>query len=777
FAEVAAALADAPEGERRRWQALAAARAGYLETLAGTGRVDPHAVRLEALAAGRLRPPRAVVLAGVTDPPGLARRVLAAAAAPTVALVFAPAARRADFDGLGAVRIEAWEDPAAVLPLDRAELRLAEDPPGQAAAAVEALRALSGRARPEEVTIGVADEEVTPFCTAALAAEGIEARDAAGRPAAASGPIRLLGGLGRFLAERRFPALAALARHPDLEPALRRLGGDQRLGGASLPEALDDWAERSFPHRVGTEAPAPAAAWIRALLDLAGPLAAPRPRPLPELAEAVAGLLEAVYGPRRYRSDEPAERTEAGALAACADVLEEWLELPPELAAARPAAPAAALELVAAEAGRSRIPPPAGDAAIELLGWLELALDDAPFLILTGFQDGRVPEPVAADPFLPDALRRRLGLPDRGRRLARDAAALEAILRSRVHCTLVSGRRDLQGEPLRPSRLLFFRPAEELPARVLEVFAAGGDASPASPAPPADEGGRVAVWPLPAPPAPPDHLRVTDFAFYLGSPRRFLFERVLGLRPVDDDRPELDPAAFGSLAHRAVEVLAEDSLRSCTDGDRIFAALDAALTEAALARFGREPAPAVRLQLGRLRARLRRFAAWQAEHAAAGWEIVRVEADLPEDAALVVDDEPMPIRGRIDRIDRHRDGRWLLLDYKTTDRAKKPEAVHRRGEEWIDLQLPLYGHFAAGLGVRGEPGLGFLALAASGDPPLLRAEWSREDLQDALAAAAEVVRRIRRGDFEETGRTRFLDPVLAGLLDAGLLGGAVEDEA
>ena len=69
------------------------------------------------------------------------------------------------------------------------------------------------------------------------------------------------------------------------------------------------------------------------------------------------------------------------------------------------------------------IPREAGEPAVEVLGWLELHLDDAPALVITGCNEGFLPTAVSSDPFLPEGLRRRLGLPDNARRYARDAYA------------------------------------------------------------------------------------------------------------------------------------------------------------------------------------------------------------------------------------------------------------------------------------------------------------------------------------------------------------------
>ena len=42
--------------------------------------------------------------------------------------------------------------------------------------------------------------------------------------------------------------------------------------------------------------------------------------------------------------------------------------------------------------------------AIELLGWLELPLHDAPALLVTSFNEGFVPKSVQGDKFLPNQL-------------------------------------------------------------------------------------------------------------------------------------------------------------------------------------------------------------------------------------------------------------------------------------------------------------------------------------------------------------------------------------
>jgi hypothetical protein len=68
-------------------------------------------------------------------------------------------------------------------------------------------------------------------------------------------------------------------------------------------------------------------------------------------------------------------------------------------------APPAAAETVIAwileSVAREDLPAPPDAGAVELLGWLELPWDDSPALVVTSLNEGFVPEPSAADPFLP----------------------------------------------------------------------------------------------------------------------------------------------------------------------------------------------------------------------------------------------------------------------------------------------------------------------------------------------------------------------------------------
>jgi ATP-dependent helicase/nuclease subunit B len=269
-------------------------------------------------------------------------------------------------------------------------------------------------------------------------------------------------------------------------------------------------------------------------------------------------------------------------------------------------------------------------------------------------------------------------------------------------------------------------------------------------------------------------MRVTEFRDYLACPYRYYLRHRLGLVCRSDAAAELDEAAFGSLAHLVLCRFGRDPISGSTDAEKIRAWLSDALDRAAAEAYGKGPLPAVWVQIEQLRVRLAALARWQADWTRKGWRIEHVEASPeekgsglfcrngpegashkrvltpfpPEAAALVVDGEPMSLRGRIDRIDVHGSGKRVLFDYKTSDTARGPDRTHRRDGRWVDLQLPLYRRLAAGLGIGGELALGYVVLpkdaARTGH---LLAEWTEAELAEAEAAAADVIRKVRAEKF------------------------------
>ena len=76
---------------------------------------------------------------------------------------------------------------------------------------------------------------------------------------------------------------------------------------------------------------------------------------------------------------------------------------------------------------------------------------------------------------------------------------------------------------------------------------------------------------------------------------------------------------------------------------------------------------------------------WANAHQEAGWTFAFGE--LQRERVLSWDDGQIVLKGRLDRIDQHIDGAWMVLDYKTTDKGK----LKRKLSEREDHQLSFYG--------------------------------------------------------------------------------------
>ncbi len=181
----------------------------------------------------------------------------------------------------------------------------------------------------------------------------------------------------------------------------------------------------------------------------------------------------------------------------------------------------------------------------------------------------------------------------------------------------------------------------------------------------------------------------------------------------------------------------------------IIKTLDRLLDKHAAELFGNSPLPTARVQIAQLRRRLHAFAETQANRAKDGWKIKYTEVDaVAEEVTLEVDGQPMRLVGRIDRIDEHADGRLAILDYKTSEAGKSPDDTHRKKQEWVDLQLPIYRHLARGLGLGTQFDLGFVVISADVDKVEFKmASWTAAELAAADRTLEEVIRRIRRQEF------------------------------
>ncbi len=720
LAETGLTITDVPAkagellAEPERWQDLARLEARYLEALKATGFGDP-CERKRNLPSRSALPDDvdAIILAGVPDPPELVIRLLEryARTLPVTVLVHAPADQSALFDEWGRPLLDPWSTRLLAIPDEAQTLILAADPEDQARRVMRELDRVSAQYGAGDVAIGVPDPEVAPVLAQVLAEHGVKAFDPSEPPISRQPACRLLTLLQSLVAAPLYRTVADLLRQEDILNALIsrfRLSPATLLAeldifqNAFMPRELNDFTDALLQgrdriadlHATRFAALEKGIGYLRelrsALLDTPSPI------------EGVRRTMQSVYGHRRLSDQDPRDRE----FTAVGSVINKALS---ELEATLHHVPALerteALELLVETLAGQTLPRESEQADLDLEGWLELPWNPAPCLIVTGLNEGFVPDSRMGDIFLPDSLRAHLGMRHDGRRLARDLFLLESLIESRRRIgmiRLLCGKTSAAGDPLKPSRLLFQCPDHELPARAARLFeelkshgslpAASVSFQLQSSLP-----DRPPVWPA------KKTISVTAFRDYLECPFRFYLRHLLGMESQDDLKTEPDAMEFGQLIHHALRQLHDiPDLRACSDEARLREALQGVAREWMHSRYGDDWSLPLRIVYEAAQNRLAAAAKRQAAEAANGWVILDAET------AWTLSLGGRTIKGKIDRIDYHPGTHAArILDYKTSSRAKTCQETHLAGvrpdtppyamaplgdkqKRWTDLQLPLY---------------------------------------------------------------------------------------
>ena len=717
FADVAAKVGSILKGdlvdvEVARWNKLAGLEKRYLAALQRRGKRD----RTDALKKA---------LDGDVKFPGVEEAVVACVLDPLPVM-------DAVLEKSGLPVTELLPDVSSAPELRRSQIAMS----GTAASEAARIAARFASVKRDEAlpSLCLADPEAFPEIQGALKAKGLNVHN----PSSIALATSSLGHLARQLAvlarTSSYSVFSAFVRGGDVR---RWLKAELNLDDAKLVAALVDLDNRQqqlIPEKVDDIAPKTDHA-LRAIFEFVKVQLRKRgPRQ----------MLASIFSTLALDERDERSREFAAAAEAVNGLIDECFarDVPRDLA----------LELFERRLGETtyELEPDEGE-TILADGWLELPFLDADEVVVSGFAEGKVPEAVVGHAFLPDSLRRGLGLADNIARTERDRTILAMTLACRapeavtVHFHSVDGK----GDVLKPSRLLFDCADDgELVRRAVALYATRAGTGET---PPAD---LPAKWKIRLP-LPPEYAQLrktspSSLDLYLHCPFTYILRKTYG-ESEDYRVEELDASEFGNLAHDALEEWGKGALKDSTDADAIASVLaekvDALLAE----RFGIEIPAIVALQGESVKSRLRRFAELQAARAAEGWLVMATERKMKVVYGHTT------VAGRCDRIDfNERTGEWCVVDYKTWDSAARAAAYEmKKGEPdrvWKSLQLPLY---CAMLDAdpefpdarRERITACYCVLAKSAGETCYSEPFSGEEVPDAESVVAKLIDGIEHGVF------------------------------
>lgn len=746
--------------DHEQWQVLDDLQQIYFERLRNSDTWDIQTARRFAVDQNECNTDKQILLAGTVDLNRTIKQMLQQVADQVTVLVPSDEQTVNGFDELGCLKNEFWE--LFDVQIAKSHFRIGDRPIDQARIVVDFLGKVAKKYSAADISIAIPDSEMTPFVTRALRSAGVGARDSSGSSVLTGPAVRFAKLASKWISSQSFVDFAKLVRHEFVYARLT-----EKLGNDNWLEQLDSFYNRYCPLQI-VVGPRSGEGPIDRLIDETSKLLEPiagagKKRLLSDWAVAWRTTLKNLFGGIRLNRKESENQRMLVSLSAINDGLVEFEKLDGSWNVSCPIDEALALLLSLAADRRLVANREASD--IELMGWLDLTWDDAKVAVVTSFNEGKIPSSSQHHPFLPNLLRSHLGLLDNRTRYCRDKLALSLLLKNREHVLLVGGRRDAFENPLLPSRLLFTGDAEADAKRMLEIIHFSESRAVVSPdmkqkVPQAQQ------FEIPKPDKTKtlSEIWVTDFDNYRNCPYRYYLSKVLRLKSYDDRLEELGADKFGELAHQTLEAFGKSELSESTDPRKIeqFLMDDLDMRFKQKNWLGEYVLPAIRIQEEQLRMRLKMFAGRQAAWRRKGWRIIYSEtSDFQRE--IIVDDQSVVIRGRIDRVDQQEKKNDLaIIDYKTGS-PKFRKQFARRKNEWLSLQLPLYQWiFEASEIFRSNPDskivTGFARLGSVLDDIDFDLGTIKADQMElALQSAQEVIRNIRSENFEPNPSPRYSD--------------------
>lgn len=752
--------------EKERWQELSLLESRMLKQL-GTWKLTDSVLAKRQKAQAPTLPPGVdrIIVACVPDPTPLAARTLKTHltnGVPITILIHAPASEADSFDPWGTPVHHVWAEKQIDIPDWKNRLKLVDSAPEAAEACIEIFA--EEKTTTEHAALALCDASFAPLLEKKFADASWPLYDPEGKGFADSGLMRILHAMQDISGKQAtFASLQEMVKLPGAEiffppQTTRHLAARMMdaLHHTHLPESVSD----------------------------ARFLASPEQKKLIDSITSKLSTLQKGKLTQTLRSwlSSWLEQADQAVLKAAEPCLAEALDALDRLESNGDSpTPQEAFAMLAESLNTARISAQRSNTVLDLQGWLEISYDPAPHLILVGMHEGCVPDGKVDDLFIPDSLRKNLGLRDSQGRFARDAFLLQSALTSRLkngRVDAVLARFNDAGEARKPSRLLMRQSGEKLASIVNHLFAESKSNQ-------SKVGPWTRDWTLSLPKIdnpyseqlerPPRSLSPSAIKDYMSCPLRFFLKRIVGMHAFDSEKREMDALDFGNLCHHVVDLFGKNpALRDSSDADEINSAFSKMLDERVKELYGTRLSLPLMVQMESARERLRAFAQQQASDRANGWHIIETEFQVGRNG-IPWEFHGHPINMFIDRIDRFEDGQqWRVWDYKTYGKAKHPVEQHqatwnaeenrpllgelipasgrKKERRWADVQLPLYAAFVQQhYHTDHLPQVGYISLPRA-VTDVQFCPWSDFDeatLEHALTWAMGAIEKIRAGHFQQ----------------------------
>jgi ATP-dependent helicase/nuclease subunit B len=393
-------------------------------------------------------------------------------------------------------------------------------------------------------------------------------------------------------------------------------------------------------------------------------------------------------------------------------------------------------------------------APVRIFGLLEARLTDSDRVVLGGLVEGKWPPESHSDAWLSRRMRLALGLDLPERRIGLSAHDFAQLANARE--VVLSRAAKIGGAPSMPSRFIQ-RLAALAGSRWTAVVTRGQ--CYLSWARELDRPAHIAAAPQPAPTPPraarPKSLSVTEIEDWLRDPYTIYAKHVLRLRPLDPVDTEPGAAERGSIIHAAIAEYTQTYAKE-PPADPVDALI--ALGEPRFAAL--EDFPEARAFWWPRFVRIAHwFARWEAERRAA---IAALAAETRGEIEIALRDGKFKLRGIADRIELCRDGRYVILDYKTgTARTEKQVRTGLAPQLTLEAAMLRNGGFA-GIAAGGSVAeLLYVQLKGgdpAGDPKPIQFKDGTPDSQ-ADRALAKLIKLAQHFDDETAPYRSLVHPM------------------